>query len=449
MNSKSWDIIIRISYVLVLFIALINGSTIPLLLLIVVSFFYNSKYILIFLLINPIYEEALKGGGVLTPSKILVLASIVAAIIHLTNKKVIISSKKINFLFYIFILLILLSEINLIFLSGPSIGYIPDSSRLINMIFLNYVPKVGLSLMLFNLYNMEETKQILEEYLLFVPLALIVVSIYTVFFGGSVQSWYGLGQRLTLDNSDNNDFACILASYSTVSIYLMLNSKSVMHKLLGIISLLLASYTIFMTFSRGGLFALALSLVITMGFRKLLRFSPLFVICGILIFTYFMSIPATAYMINERFIEPLFNGSSDLASLSVNRTSWWINGIDYFAYRPFFGYGAFDPLAEWVNYQTYGLSYVFHNIYIELLFYLGLTGAVVFFAILYYAFGGELKVSKMSFVEKQLLVILFSGLALSWLWREQLWYTIAFALIIHKNGIWRYRNENCAYSTIT
>ncbi len=132
---------------------------------------------------------------------------------------------------------------------------------------------------------------------------------------------------------------------------------------------LIVTSIITMTLSRSGLATLVflIGLLLLFGIRRKLLVLVLVVICGLVVFYIFSSMPDmfAAFWFK---IERTFN-SDDFSS---GRTEIWENAINLIMQRPVLGFG-FESFSNYSDFDTP------HNQYLELTYKAGLLGSTVFF----------------------------------------------------------------------
>ena len=123
-----------------------------------------------------------------------------------------------------------------------------------------------------------------------------------------------------------------------------------------------------------------------------------------------------------------------------------------FKQKPIFGYGGSQLASRWVNFNILGMNPVMHNLYLEILIQYGLVGLTVFSLLIIRTLAdlrNLLKLNKKHATDITYLIIpfislvtmLFAGLALSWQWRELLWYFISLCFVIG-SFVEKYVHEN-------
>ncbi len=158
-------------------------------------------------------------------------------------------------------------------------------------------------------------------------------------------------------------------------------------------NILLAVYMIFLTASKKGIFSglLLITVFILLTMKKPEHFLKLmfFIGIGIISFLYYVDIDtflSTANRIIYRFTKAEASLSSNTNFGSTGERRYFIElGWNYFTSNPLFGYGL-------DNFRLIARSYS-HNNYIELLFGVGLVGAIIFYSI-YYNLLKKIKVMK-------------------------------------------------------
>jgi len=180
----------------------------------------------------------------------------------------------------------------------------------------------------------------------------------------------------------------------------------------------------------------------------------------LVVFVLIFSVLALFYsnVIDFNFIYERFFGEhiTDISSLTAGRTDWWKAAFEGFKQKPIFGYGGSQLASQWVNFNILGIAAVMHNLYVEILIQYGIVGLTVFLLIIIRVvvdLKNLLKLNKKHATDTTYLIIpfislatmLFAGLALSWQWRELLWYLISLCLVIG-SFVEKYVHENSIQS---
>lgn len=311
--------------------------------------------------------------------------------------------------------------------------------------FISVFPKIIFTLVMY-MYIKEKGKSYLIENLKLatkvIPLSLIIVAIYFVTIGNTSSNWWNVVTRLTFQGADPNEFSAIFLTLGVFSIYSVFLSKSIVWTVIGALSSTMIAYSVFLTLSRGGILTLLFCIVLVLVFfsKGNVRRSLTILLIGIILLSILLMVGfLDINPIYERFFGKHVRG--DISSLTAGRTDWIESALNSITKRPILGFGGSMYASRWVNYQNTGLSTVMHNIYIEILIQYGIIGLAVFLAILIRVFKDMLGVFRERFFKNQedsillipyisLSLMLFAGLALSWEWRELLWYLIALCLAI-------------------
>ena len=324
---------------------------------------------------------------------------------------------------------------------------------------LSNIPKVmfGMGMLLF---IRNEGYQFLKENLMhatkLIPISLIVISIYFITTGYEASSWWNLGLRMTFKGADPNEFSAILITLGAFSFYLVLKSVSKLWAFVGIVSAILVIYSVFATASRGGILTLVFTSIFTLILFSNRNFKRSILVVFVLIF----SVLALFYsnLIDFNFIYERFFGKyvTDISSLTAGRTDWWKAAFEAFKQKPLFGYGGSRSASLWINFNMYGKAMVMHNLFVEILVQYGVVGLTIFLFLIIRVLAdlrNLLKLNKKHTTDITYLLIpfislatmLFAGLALSWQWRELLWYLIPLCLVIG-SFVEKYVRENSIQS---
>jgi len=320
-----------------------------------------------------------------------------------------------------------------------------DYNQVITENLISVFPKIIFAIVMY-MYIKEKGKSHLIENLRLatrvIPLSLIIVSIYFMTKGNVSSNWWNVATRLTFQGADPNEFSAIFLALGVFSIYSVFFSKSRVWTLVGVLSSLMVAYSVFLTLSRGGILTLLFCIVLVLVFfsKRNMRRSLTIVLIGVV----FLGILVMGGFLDlnpvyERFFGKHVRG--DVSSLTAGRSDFVVSALKSIGERPFLGFGGSTYASRWVNYQNTGKSAVMHNIYLEILIQYGIIGLLVFLAILIRVFKDMLVLfGEKSFITQEdsillipyvsLSLMLFAGLALSWQWRELLWYLIAVCLAV-------------------
>jgi len=275
-----------------------------------------------------------------------------------------------------------------------------------------------------------------------ISISIIVITMYFVTRGNTPSNWWNVITRLSFTNADPNDYASLLSILSVFSLHLIYSPNSKIWSVVGVISYMLAFYSVYLTFSRGGLLTLIFAFVLsTITFArkgnetlKAMFFVLLFLIIVIALSKTGVISSAAVY---ERFFGKYSSGN--LSNFTSGRSDLWKAGLSVIWERPIFGFGGSQYSSLFVNLEKVGRPNVFHNLFLEILVQYGLAGFTIFFLIIARTFRGYfliLRFYKRGKDPEGILLLpficlftgLFAGLSLSWQWREMLWYFIAICL---------------------
>lgn len=407
-------------------------------------FMIDRRFFVSSILITPIVETVLIVAEGFTLTKLQAIFFIFIFSVELLRRNRFSIDKRSRYLvMYFFVALFGLVNAFLFGEFWVLIGW--DYNQVIRENFISVFPKIIFAIVMY-MYIKEKGKSHLIENLKLatkvIPLSLIIVSIYFMTIGNVSSNWWSVATRLTFQGADPNEFSVIFLTLGVFSIYSVFFSKSRVWTLVGVLSSLMVAYSVLLTLSRGGILTLLFCVVLVLVFfskrnkrRSLTIVLIGLVFLGILVMGGFLDLKP----VYERFFGKHVQG--DVSSLTAGRTDWVASALNSIAERPFLGFGGSTYASRWVNYQNAGISAVMHNTYLEVLIRYGIIGLLVFLAILIRVFKDMLVVfeqrSLMSQEHSILLIpyislslMLFAGLALSWPWRELLWYFIALCLSI-------------------
>jgi len=407
-------------------------------------FLIDRRFFISSILITPIIETVLIVAEGITLTKIQAIFFILFFSVELLRRNKFSIDKRSRYLvMYFFVTLFGLVNAFLFGEFWALIGW--NYNQVIRENFISVFPKIIFAFVMY-MYIKEKGKSYLIENLRLatrvIPLSLIIVSIYFMTIGNVSSDWWNVVTRLTFQGADPNEFSAIFLALGVFSIYSVFFSKSRVWTLVGVLSSLMVAYSVFLTLSRGGILTLLFCIVLVLVFfsKRNMRRSLTIVLIGVV----FLGILVMGGFLDlnpvyERFFGKHVRG--DVSSLTAGRTDWAESALNSIGERLFLGFGGSTYASRWINYQNTGKSAVMHNIYLEILIQYGIIGLLVFLAILIRAFKDMLVVfGEKSFMTREdsillipyisLSLMLFAGLALSWEWRELLWYLIGICLAI-------------------
>jgi len=433
----------------------INNAVVTFFAFILLFLFYKNSFLSIILL-TPLVETVLIVTEGLTITKMLAFFFIFLFIFSIIQNNIIVD-KRVALLFA-YLLVTIVGLFNAISF-GEFLAFINWDYESILSDNLSNIPKVmfGMGMLLF---IRNEGYQFLKENLMhatkLIPISLIVISIYFITTGYEASSWWNLGLRMTFKGADPNEFSAILIALGAFSFYLVFKNVSKLWTFVGIISSILVIYSVLATASRGGILTLVFTSVFTLILFSKRNFKRSILVVFVLIF----SVLALFYsnVIDFDFIYERFFGEhiTDISSLTAGRTDWWKAAFEAFKQKPLFGYGGSSSASLWLNFNKYGEAHVMHNLYVEILIQYGIVGLAVFLFLIIRVVAdlrNLLKLNKTYATDTAYLIIpfislatmLFAGLALSWEWRELLWYLIPLCLVIG-SFVEKYVHENSLQS---
>lgn len=268
---------------------------------------------------------------------------------------------------------------------------------------------------------------------------LLIIAIYFRSVGFETSTWWNVATRLSFTGADPNEFAGIFVALGVFPLTLYLFARSRMLRGVALMGFLAVVYSVFLTLSRGGFLTLLFMLVVFLfahykHAKKRLR-PFLFMVSALMIGLYASGLLDLGPLY-ERFFGVHVR---DLSSVTAGRADWLRAGLNAALERPLFGYGGTQFASKWINYQAYGRRAVMHNLYMEILVQYGIAGILAFAAIIFASIRGFFVLRRKDFVNRESLLLyipfislaalLFSALALSWQWREIVWYFVSISLV--------------------
>lgn len=308
----------------------------------------------------------------------------------------------------------------------------PISILLFTVVFYLFIRARGLPFVVKNLSVASKS----------ISISIIIITVYFVTRGNASSNWWNIITRLSFKNADPNEYASLISILSVFTLYLIYSPNSRAWSIVGVISYVTAFYSVYLTFSRGGLLTFIFAFVVSTitfarkGKRTLKAMSFVllfFIIIIVLSKTGVISLAA----VYERFFGKYNSGS--FSSFTTGRSDFWKAGLSAIWEKPIFGFGGSEYSSRFINLQELRRPNVFHNLFLEILVQYGLVGLTIFFLIVARTFRGyflTLRFYKRGKDPEGILLLpfmclftgLFAGLSLSWQWREMLWYFIAICL---------------------
>lgn len=400
------------------------------------------NFFLSVILITPLIETVLIIAEGITLTKLLAIFFIFWFFLDLVKRNSFSFDKRFRFLF-LYLLITVAGLFNAILFGDFMVLIGWNYELVLQENFIAIFPKIVFALMMylyiknkgvsFLLYNLRLASRV-------IPLSLIIVAIYFITVGNESSNWWNVTTRLTFKGADPNEFSALFLALGVFSFYLIFISKSKLWLFLGSISISMIFYSVYLTLSRGGFltFLFTLFSVVLFFSRKNKKNSAIILLTGsaIVIFSVIVGILDFTPLYERFFGKHALEAG--VSSLTAGRANWWIAAIEAVKQRPIFGFGGSPYASRWINYQAYGKSAVMHNIYLEIFIKYGFIGVVSFLLIITRILRDSINILKIRVEPFRILLIpfislfvmLFAGLALSWEWRELLWYFIAICLSI-------------------
>lgn len=448
-SRKSLNIKVEILYfTFAIIISLFSKNSIIAFILFSSLILINKSFILAILLVIPLIETILILSEGFTITKFISFFLLWLFIVELIHKNNFIFDKRVLYLF-LFILCVIIGVFNAIISMhfGTIIEW--NYNYIINENFLANIPKVIFALILYMYLSskgkdflMESLKKITE----LIPLFLIIISLYFIFIGHETGNWWNIITRYTFEKSDPNEFASMLSAFSVVILYNLFYSKSKFSFFINMTSYLLTLYSVYLTFSRGGILSFLFAFIISLLFFSNKRRKRVLLLVTILLFLviFLFSLNIINYqLIYERFFGEKVNSLSDF---TAGRFDFWKAAIINIYKSPILGFGSSEYTSRWLNYESVGRMNVSHNIYLEVLIQLGIVGIFLLFLIIIKTILDFLSITKSEILDRKYVIVflslftmLFAGIGLSWQWRELLWYFIGIAFSIGKLNEKNYR----------
>lgn len=231
--------------------------------------------------------------------------------------------------------------------------------------------------------------------------------------------------RYEIKGVDGNEAGVRLAMMMPMAIFLLIYSRFLLWRLLGLVYLPIAMYTILITGSRTGSICMVIGCA---GLVTLLKYTDVIgrvigVIIAILVFA------ITISAIPQKTLERVLSTGHEVSSGTLNsRTDIWRNAYDEWKTSPVYGHGL-DSFKRILN--KHNVSYIGHNSYITLSVEQGLVGVLLYLSMIVIAFIYVWQ-SPQNFTDKILLysVLLITVVGqMSLDLQDRLYIWLAFALV--------------------
>lgn len=435
-RQKIVDISLLILYISSLSIALFLKSAIIAFSAFIFVILIDKRYIIPTILTTPSIETILVATDGLTVTKLLAFFLIPYFSVEIYKSKTAIFNRY-TIPFFIFLYLTLIAAI---------IGTIPlfgnELLAALNYNLIVVLPKIVFSLLLF-LYYKSKGFDFFSKSILFatkiITTSIIIVFGYFIFFGYSEIEWGLTVIRRSLQGADPNEFAGIAAALCVFPLYWMFFEKKFTAVFSSLFSFALVFYGIILTLSRGGIFSILFTifLFILVFSREKLTRSSLIITSGLFAFALFSYLGIIdIFSITERFTGRFIK---DTTSLTAGRSDLFMAGIDAYFDKPIFGHGNSHVTNLVVTFEKIAMDEPIHNTFIEFMVRYGSIGFIVFLLLIFNSLKSiYLYITNYNILKPfnytilpsfSLMVILFAGLALSWQWRDILWYLIGLSTV--------------------
>lgn len=428
-------------FLLIIIYALKTNDTLLIFFLFSFLLLWDRRFVISVLLITPIIESVLIAGQGVTVTKLLVIiCSFLFFVESFSFRRLYFDQN--CFVLFFFLLITILGILNA-YLTGEYLTTADIYSQDFIIEFtLTAFAKIAFTLLIYMYFKFKGIGFFYKNLFLglySISSALIIICVYFIEKGYSSGYWWGAAVRLSFEGADPNYFSGMLVALAVFPLSLCLTSSR-KNLVLGLISIFFVGYSVLLTLSRGGFLSLCFTSIVTMlVFYKrnkgravflslLLIFSAgLGILGGLLDFT----------PIYERFAGKNIN---DISSLTAERSDLFKAGIVASIEKPIFGYGGTQFASQWISYLSLGKMKVLHNLYLEILIQYGLIGIFAFFSIIFSVLLNFIALIKINNINSNkvcffipfiaLVSMLFSSLALSWQWKELIWYLIGLSLAV-------------------
>lgn len=429
------------AFALIVLLSLITKNTIASLSLFSILILMDRKFIIPLLLLTPLIETILlvKEGFTVTRFVAIIFVVVFLGDLMVCNK--IRYSKVAMILYGLYILITTAGLVNSIFF-GEYVVSMDWNEWVVILTYLKAgMPKILVSIMLFFYLSNKSLGDVsvhLKTCVYSISVSIIIVSGYFIYYGNTGSLWYDL-VRLTFQDTDPNEYSCMLAALTCFPMYLLLAGKNIYDHMLGFSSVLISFYSITLTLSRSGLFTAGLLVLISAiwSFKSGWKSTRLFIVIIFIFSLILLSFAGDELKaLCARFMG--YGSNIELSSMTTGRTDLWRSGLAAAGGKLFWGHGGSKIASMWVNQKALGQSSVMHSLYVEILVQYGLVGFSVFIGLVILCYKNIFKSHKelvrrgnkglLHLPSVALLLLLFAAFSLSWEWREIIWYFLGISL---------------------
>lgn len=416
-------------------IAILTKNTLILFLAIVLLTLNDRRFILPYLLTTPLVENILLVRTEVTITKLLVIYLVIYFVFYLlmSNQIIFMNYKSVSLILYFIV--VIYGMINSIYIAKNPLVYGNLTSVFIETMY-KYLPMIIFAFLIYQFFISQKQNFIFDSIYISIysiSFYLIIVVIYFVTIGHTSSNWWNVATRLSFSGTDPNEFAGLISALAVFPLYLIFYSNK-KNFLLGLISFLLSSYAILQTLSKGGTLTLlvAFSIFLLIFFKD--NSKKIFIITIFILISILILINIGVVNINpllKRFTAQHIDTVSDL---TTGRLDLWLIALKEISSKPILGFGGSGSTPLWITGKYIGSNNVLHNLYLEILLRYGIIGFFSFSFILfiiikdfvnlrrYISTNPNFKILLLPFIS--LAVLLFSGMGLTWLWREIIWFLI-------------------------
>ncbi|MFA7156725.1 MAG: O-antigen ligase family protein [Bacilli bacterium] len=321
--------------------------------------------------------NTIKGISLKNIFMYMMIISFVCQIIIGNNKK---SNKNINYLvilyFIFYIIILIYKDINM--------NYGFNVYSLI-MHFKSYMDPLIVFILI---YNLELSYKDIKKIVLYFTIVFFALNIISII---SASGFIDIGNvnydekygRIDGVLHEENVYAAFIAMFLPLIGGYILHEKQQAVKIFMVINFILALVMLMLAGSRGGFVASILGLFYFLsvnakqkGFRSISSFVLSFSILSAVVLLIFVALPDKSRSGLKSNIITRYEGH-DIDSYSSGRLSLWVNCINRYSENPLFG--ANKSFVDIVGSNT-------HNGYLEILFYQGLVGLILYLSVIFSQF---------------------------------------------------------------
>jgi O-antigen ligase len=247
-------------------------------------------------------------------------------------------------------------------------------------------------------------------------------TLYAFFTGSGTNIGLSEG-RYTAAGQNENELGIILALGIAMGCYLLSSGKH--PRILWLVSIPTFLIAILLSGSRGSLIASGVALLLVPSTLARFSMAARLTVGGVLL----VAIALSAAALPEQTWTRVRSIPTELSQGTMsNRTDIWSAGLDAYRQHPWIGVGA--GAFEAAAYEQLGVFYVAHNSYLSILVELGMTGIILFAALLLALFHAAFSLPNVSRFAWVVLLLTWcvAVFSVTWEYRKPTWFLVALLI---------------------